>query len=385
MNIVTAIDSFKGSLSSLEAGEAAREGFLRAIPGVSVAVRPLADGGEGTMEALTLGMGGKFRRISVTGPLGEPVDCRYGIIEENGTAVVEMAEAAGLTLVPAEKRDPLAATTYGVGEIIRDAIGQGCRRFLVGIGGSATNDGGLGMLEALGFELLDAEGNPAPPGAAGLEKLTAIRGEKVLPELSECAFRVACDVENPLCGEFGCSAVFGPQKGADPEMVRQMDQWMERYARLAETVSPKADRKQAGAGAAGGLGFAFLAFTNAVLEPGIRIVLEETHLEEWIRGADLVVTGEGRLDGQTVMGKAPVGVARMARKLGIPVIALAGSVSPEAAACNDAGIDAYFPILREAVSLEEAMKPEIARRNLAEAAEQVGRLVKAAAGKNWSF
>ncbi len=374
MKAVVAIDSFKGSLTSMEAGYAAAEGIRRADPEAQVTVRPLADGGEGTVRALVGGMDGVTQRVSVTGPLGEKVSCEYGIIEESRTAVIEMSGAAGITLVPEEERNPMNTTTYGVGEVIRDAISKGCRRFIVGIGGSATNDGGIGMLQALGFGCLDTEGNSVAFGAKGLEKLASINADKVIPELSECRFRVACDVTNPLCGASGASAVYGPQKGATPSMVQRMDEWLGQYAGLAAGSFPKADAAYPGTGAAGGLGFAFLAFTDAVLESGVRIVLEETALESFVREADIVVTGEGRLDGQTAMGKAPVGVAKLAKKYGKPVIALSGCVTADAAECNKQGIDAFFPILRSVVTLEEAMDPENAKANMAAAAEQVFRL-----------
>mgnify|MGYP000857626024 CR=1 FL=1 len=314
------------------------------------------------------------QEIQVTGPLGTPVVCEYGIIESSKTAVIEMAGAAGITLVPDEKKNPLYTTTYGVGEVIKDAIGKGCRRFIIGIGGSATNDGGIGMLQALGFGFMNKNGQPVPFGARGLEELETITDTYVIPELKECEFRIACDVTNTLCGEQGASAVYGPQKGATPSMIMQMDKWLAYYAALAKEKFPKANAKQAGTGAAGGLGFAFLTFTNAVLESGIKIVLEETQLEEYIKDADLVVTGEGRLDRQTAMGKAPIGVAKLAKKYGKTVIAFAGSVERDARECNEHGIDAFFPVLRGITTLEEAMKNENAKRNLADTAEQVYRL-----------
>ena len=376
MNVVIAVDSFKGSLSSLQAGEAVRCGILRVFPDADVSVQPLADGGEGTVEALTLGMGGRFQTVFVTGPLGETVPAQYGILSDGRTAVLEMSAAAGITLVPDSLRNPLRTTTFGVGEMIRDATEKGCRHFLVGIGGSATNDGGIGMLQALGFGFLNKSGEQVPFGAEGLEQLFQIRTDQVIPALKECSFRVACDVNNPLCGERGASAVYGPQKGADPEMIRKMDSWLSQYAALAARSFPQADPCIPGTGAAGGLGFAFLTFTDAVLQSGIRIVLEETHLEDKIRQADLVITGEGRLDAQTVMGKAPVGVAELAKKYQKPVLAFAGSVTPDAVACNQHGIDAFFPVLRSVVSLPEAMDPENAARNLSDTAEQVFRLMK---------
>ena len=368
------IDSFKGSMTSLEAGHAAAEGIHRADPDAGVEIRALADGGEGTVEALISNMNGKIRAVQVTGPLGDPVVCEYGVLEKTKTAVIEMAGAAGLVLVPEERRNPLYTTTYGVGEVIRDAIEQGCRRFIVGIGGSATNDGGVGMLQALGFGFLDEKGHQISYGAGGLKNLDRISNEFVIPELAECRFRVACDVTNPLCGEQGCSAVFGPQKGATPVMITQMDQWLRRYAKMAEDKYPSADAEREGTGAAGGMGFAFLTFMDAVLESGIDIVLEETHMEDSIKKADLIITGEGRLDGQTAMGKAPVGVARLAKKYGKTVVALAGSVTRDAKVCNEAGITAYFPVIRGAVTLEEAMKKENAKENMADTAEQVYRL-----------
>ena len=258
-----------------------------------------------------------------------------------------MAGAAGITQVPDEKRNPLYTTTYGVGEVIRDAIEKGCRRFIVGIGGSATNDGGVGMLQALGYAFLDKDGKQVLPGARGLKDITEITDAYVIPELAECKFRVACDVTNPLCGELGCSAIYGPQKGATPEMIQDMDQWLGAYAELAKERFPKADPKYPGTGAAGGMGFAFLTFTDAVLESGINIVLDETKLEDYIKDADFVITGEGRMDGQTAMGKAPVGVAKLAKKYGKKVIAFAGAVQRDARACNDAGNGGGDASLRE--------------------------------------
>ena len=377
MKAVVAIDSLKGSLSSMEAGNAIVEGIYRADAEAKVEVRPLADGGEGTVDALVQGMNGSLRKVRVTGPLGDKVDAAYGIIEEAKMAVIEMSAAAGITLVPDEKKNPLFTTTYGVGEMIRDAIEKGCRKFVVGIGGSATNDGGIGMLQALGYDFLNSKGNAVPYGAKGLEDLAEIRKEYVLPELAQCEFKVACDVTNPLCGPLGASAVYGPQKGATPEMVREMDQWLADYAKLAANCSERADAEHPGTGAAGGLGFAFLTFTNAVLESGIKIVLEETKLEQYIQDADIVITGEGRLDGQTAMGKAPVGVAKLAGKYKIPVLAFAGSVTKDARKCNEEGIHAFFPILRGITTLEDAMDAENARRNLMETVEQVFRLIVA--------
>lgn len=376
MKIVVAIDSFKGCMSSIEAGNAVKEGIYQVMPEAEVIVRPLADGGEGTVEALTLGMGGVLEVIRVTGPLGAKVECTYGILQDSKTAIIEMSGAAGITLIEEQERNPLNTTTYGVGEVIKDAILKGCRHFIVGIGGSATNDGGIGMLQALGYGILDAEGNQVPFGAKGLEKIAVITDDQVIPELKECTFRVACDVTNPLCGETGASAVYGPQKGATPEMIRDMDRWLQAYATRTTEKYEKADASYPGTGAAGGMGFAFLAYTNAVLESGIRIVLEETKLESYVKAADLVVTGEGRMDGQTAYGKAPIGVARVAKAFEKPVIAFAGAVTKDACACNEKGIDAFFPVLRGIQTLQEAMELKNAKYNMKATVEQVFRLIR---------
>ena len=375
MKVVVAIDSFKGSLSSLEAGEAIAEGIKNRLGQTDVIVRPLADGGEGTVKALTLGMNGRIENVEVTGPLGKKVSAEYGIIETANTAIIEMSAAAGITLIEEKDRNPLNTTTYGVGEIICDAIKKGCRNFIVGIGGSATNDGGVGMLQALGYEFFDSENRQVRHGARGLADIEKISDEHVIPELKECTFKVACDVTNPLCGEHGCSNIFGPQKGATPSMIVDMDMWLGNYAKLTREKYSKADMYQAGTGAAGGLGFAFLSYTNAILESGIKIVLEETKLEDYIKEADIVITGEGRLDAQTVMGKAPIGVAKIAKKYGKKVIAFAGCVTEDASVCNEYGIDAFFPIVRNISTLDEAMDPVNARRNLVATVEQVFGLI----------
>lgn len=374
MKVVIAIDSFKGSLTSLEAGDAVKAAILRRYNTAEVTVRPLADGGEGTVEAMSVGLGGETVKVSVRGPLGEPVIAQYCIVN-GATAVIEMAAAAGLPLVPTELRDPMNTTTYGVGELIRDAISRGCRSFIVGIGGSATNDGGVGMLSALGFEFLDKNGNIISEGAGGLEFLDRISAENAITELSECSFRVACDVTNPLCGENGCSAVYGPQKGATPETVRLMDAWLYEYAKTAKRVFPNADPNYPGAGAAGGLGFAFMTFLGASLESGIKIILDETKLERYVADADIVITGEGRLDSQTVMGKAPIGVARLAKKHKKRVIAFSGCVTEDAEECNKHGIDAFFPIVRGITTLEEALDRDNAYKNLEATAYQVFGLI----------
>ena len=374
MKVVIAIDSLKGSLSSLEAGTAAAAGIHHVDPAVETVVRPLADGGEGTVQALTEGLGGRFVTVPVTGPAGKPVDCPYGILDQTQTAIIEMSGAAGITQVHGEEKNPLYTTTYGVGEVICDAIRNGCRRFIIGIGGSATNDGGIGMLQALGFGLLDADGKQVPFGAVGLESLAAITTDHVLPELSECTFRIACDVTNPLCGFQGATYIYGPQKGVTSEMLPVLDAGMENYARITADVIGRDNMNASGAGAAGGLGFAFLSYLNGELTPGIQLILNAVHLEDEMKNADVVVTGEGRLDHQTAMGKAPVGVAKLGKKYGAKTVAFAGSVTKEAVACNEAGIDAFFPIVRGISTLEEAMDPDTAKANMTASAEQVFRL-----------
>ena len=381
MKAVIAIDSLKGSLTSLEAGEAIKKGIRKVYKDAEIVIRPVADGGEGTAVALTLGMNGKLEKVKVTDPLGKEVEAEYGILESSETykvktAIIEMSAAAGITLVDEKDRNPLKTTTYGVGEMIKDAIAKGCRHFIVGIGGSATNDGGIGMLQALGFGILDKNGKQVSFGAQGLSEIETISDEFMLPELKDCTFRIACDVTNTLCGEQGASAIYGPQKGATPTMIMQMDKWLAYYVALSREKYPHANMNQAGTGAAGGLGFAFLTYTNAVLESGVKIVLEETELEKYVKDADIVVTGEGRLDGQTVMGKAPVGVAAIAKKYGKKVIAFSGCVTEDAIACNEHGIDAFFPILRGVVSLSEAMDTKNAAKNMAATVEQAFRLIR---------
>ena len=375
MKVVTVIDSFKGSLSSIEAGYAVADGVHAVYPNAEVIVRPLADGGEGTVDALIAGCNGRSVTLSVTGPLGKPVDATYGLLADQ-TAVIEMSAAAGITLLRPEERDPLRTTTFGVGELIRDAIARGARRFIIGIGGSATNDGGAGMLQALGFALLRADGTPIQRGAAGLAELARIETDGALQALGACEFLVACDVTNPLCGPLGCSAVYGPQKGATKETIPQMDAWLARYAALTCAQIPTADPEYPGTGAAGGIGFAFLAYLGGKLRSGISLVLDATEADRYIREADVVVTGEGRLDGQSAMGKAPVGVAKLAKAYGKPVIAFSGCVTEDAGVCNTHGIDAFFPILRSVVTLEQAMESANAKQNLQKTAEQAFRLIR---------
>lgn len=375
MKVVIAIDSLKGSLSSMEAGMAIKDGILAAKPDAEVIVKPLADGGEGTTDALIEGMNGERIDLTVTGPMHTPVDAYYGYLKDTNTAVMEMASAAGITLVPDSEKNPLLATSYGVGEMINDAIQRGCRNFIIGIGGSVTNDGGIGMLKALGVRFLDENGEDAGEGGQALAKVARIDVSGMNPLLKECHIQVACDVNNPLCGENGSTYVYGPQKGVTEDMKKTLDEAMAHFARVTSETLENDYLNTPGAGAAGGLGYAFLAYTGAALTPGIELILDAVGLEEELSGADVVVTGEGRLDFQTAMGKAPVGVARLAKKYNAKVIAFAGSVTKEATACNKEGIDAFFPILRSVCTLAEAMDPVAARNNMTATVEQVFRLL----------
>lgn len=391
--IVVAMDSFKGSLTSLEAGNAVRDGILENYPDFDVQIFPVADGGEGTVEALTFGKEHvQTRTISVTGPIGTEVSARYTIYGQAGekTAVLEMAQAAGLPLVPEERRNPMHTTTYGVGEMIRDAITCGCRKFILGIGGSATNDAGIGMLQALGFHFMDEAGREVGYGAEGLAQVRSITTEKVMPELASCTFQIACDVTNPLVGAQGCSAVFAPQKGADAKMVQAMDVAMNRYADIVENTYRKnpalmenqltgydeADRNvekndrqsydknrmTPGAGAAGGLGYACLMFLHAALKPGIDIVLDEIQIAQAIQTADAVITGEGRFDAQTLMGKTPIGVARIAKSYEVPVYAFAGCFGADVQVCIDSGVFAGC-YAASAASTEEEKRLAMEKRH----------------------
>ena len=375
MKVVVAIDSLKGSLSSIEAGMAIRDGVLAAKPDAEVIVKPLADGGEGTTDALIEGMNGKRIDLTVTGPMHSPVDAYYGYLADSHTAVMEMASAAGITLVPAEEKNPLLATSYGVGEMINDALQKGCRNFIIGIGGSATNDGGIGMLKALGVRFLDENGEDAGEGGQALAKVTQIDVSGLNPLLKECQIQVACDVNNPLCGENGSTYVYGPQKGVTEDMKKPLDEDMAHFAMVTSETLGNDYHDTPGAGAAGGLGFAFLSYIGATLTPGIELILDAVRLEQELPNADIVVTGEGCLDFQTAMGKAPVGVARLAKKYHAKVIAFAGSVTKEASACNKEGIDAFFPILRSVCTLAEAMDPVNAKANITATTEQVFRLL----------
>jgi glycerate kinase len=372
MKILVAIDSFKGSLSSLEAGLAVKTGISDLCD--EVVVKPIADGGEGSVEALADALGAEFVEVIVENPLREKTLARYAL--KGDIAVLEMASASGLTLIEKHKRNPMITSTFGFGQMILHAIGKGARKFIVGIGGSATNDAGMGMLSALGYEFYDENGNLLSGKGENLIKVTRISEQNVARELRECEFLVACDVDNPLFGKNGAAYVYGPQKGANEEMVRQLDTGLISFASATSEHFTSEFWNFKGAGAAGGLGFGFVSFLNAKLKPGIEIIINEIKLEDEISKADLIITGEGRLDAQSSMGKTPTGVAKIAKKYNKPVIALAGSVKECASGCNNNGIDAFFSVLNEPISLEEAMKKEVAIKNLSQVAAQAVRLFK---------
>ncbi|MGN1050463.1 MAG: glycerate kinase [Selenomonadaceae bacterium] len=377
MKAVIAIDSFKGSLSSSEAGEAASRAIRYVFPEADIVQFPLADGGEGTVDALTEGLAGRIITTEVTGPLGKREASRYGIISDGRIAVIEMADAAGLTMVPMELRNPLNTTTYGLGELIVQAMDNGCREFIIGIGGSATNDAGLGMLSALGAGFFQADGQRAGITGGSVKDVVRIDLSELDSRIRECTFHIACDVNNPLCGDRGCSAIYGPQKGATPDIVREMDEAIAKFAGLARRQYGITGAELPGAGAAGGLGYAFHGFLGGSLEPGAKLVLNVLGIEDELKNADILITGEGRMDSQTAMGKAPAGVAQLAKTVNpsIKTIAVCGCAAPDAEVVNQAGIDAYFPILHQVMSLDGAMDKAVADRNLYQTLVQVMRLL----------
>jgi len=372
--IVIAPDSFKESLDAPQVAKAIAVGVKKALPNVETVEVPLADGGEGLTTTLVAATGGKLMEAVVTGPLGEPVTARWGFLGDGRTAVVEMAQASGLPLVPKEKRNPLYTTTYGTGELIREALASGCQRLIVGIGGSATNDGGAGMAQALGVKLLDEDGHDIPWGAVGLERLHRIDMQEIFPRVKEVEILVACDVDNPLCGPRGASAVYGPQKGATSEMIPRLDAAL---AHLADIIARDLGievRDLPGAGAAGGLGAGLVAFLGATLRRGIDLVMEAVNLEGILAaGADLVITGEGEINRQTAYGKVPAGVAKVAGKYGIPVVALVGSIGEGAETVYEHGIKAYMSIVPRPVPLSYCL--ENAATLLTDAAERLIRLL----------
>ena len=373
MKIVIAPDSFKGSLTALQVAEAIEVGLRRALPDAVIEKIPMADGGEGTVQSLVDATGGQILTAQVLDPLGNSINAQYGVLGDGVTAVIEMAAASGLTLIPEDKRDPRVTTTYGTGELIRAALSHGCRKLIIGIGGSATNDGGAGMAQALGAKLLTTDGEQIKPGGGSLATLDSIDLSELDPRIAETETVVACDVNNPLTGEQGASHVYGPQKGATPEMIEVLDANLAHFDKTVQRDLSKSVRNVPGAGAAGGLGAGLMAFLNASLKSGIDIVTEATQLSERFAGADLVITGEGQINFQTVFGKTPVGVAKVAKTHNIPVIAIAGSITNDSNGVYDAGIDAMIDIVPEPMSLEKAIKN--ATPLIETAAERAGRMV----------
>jgi glycerate kinase len=375
LRVVVAPDSYKGSLTAAEVCEALEVGLRRACSDVEVVRVPMADGGEGTVQSLVDATGGHIVNLRVTGPLGTPVDSFYGVLGDGATAVIEMAAASGLPLVPRELRNPRLTSTRGTGELISAAFAAGCRKFIIGIGGSATNDGGAGMAQALGAQLMDADDREVGPGGAELARVASVDLTGIPAELRACEFVVACDVDNPLTGPRGASAVYGPQKGATPEMVRELDAALSAYAEaVARAVGTDvaALRDAPGAGAAGGLGFGLMAFLGAQLKRGVEIVVDAVSLREKLHGADLVITGEGRTDFQTLYGKTPMGVAHAAMEQGIPVVIISGSIADDARGLYEHGIGALVSIVRGPMSLDDAIAR--GRELVADAAETVLRM-----------
>jgi len=377
MKVLIAIDSFKGSISSIEGSEAISFGIKDVYPEAEVVTLPLADGGEGTVETLVQATNGKRVKKEVMGPLKEKVEAIYGILGDGKTAVIEVAAACGLPLVPYNQRNPLFTTTYGVGELISDAIEKGCRDFVIGLGGSATNDAGIGMLQALGFRFLNEHNEEVGLGAEELVEILKIDLSNANEKLKECTFRVACDVNNRLHGPEGATYVFGPQKGATLEQMVQLDLGLIHFADVVFHELGIDIHDISGAGAAGGLGAAFSGFLNADLQSGIGLVLDIIEMEKNMQGVNIVITGEGKLDGQTSMGKAPLGVAQLAQKRKIPVLALAGGITEETAALNKLGVTSYFSIVNAPMTLEEAMDSKVTYNNLRSTTNQLFRLLQA--------
>ena len=375
MKIVIAPDSFKGSLTALQVAEAMEVGLRRVFPDATIEKVPMADGGEGTVQSLVDATGGEILTAQVMDPLGNTIDAQYGVLGDGVTAVIEMAEASGLTLVPLDKRDPRVTTTYGTGELIGAALAHGCRKLIIGIGGSATNDGGAGMAQALGAKLLTASGEQIKPGGDHLATLNSIDLSELDPRITETETVVACDVNNPLTGEQGASYVYGPQKGATREMIEMLDANLAHFDKILQRDLSKSVGNVPGAGAAGGLGAGLMAFVDASLKSGIEIVTEAAQLSKRLADADLVITGEGQINFQTVFGKTPVGVARVAKTHNIPVIAIAGSIADDSDSVYDAGIDAMIDIVPEPMPLETAIENATALTEIA--AERAGRMVAA--------
>jgi glycerate kinase len=375
MKVVIAMDSFKGSLTATEACGCIERGVMKAVPQAEIIKVPMADGGEGTVQSLVEATGGVLCNERVTGPNGKPVNAFFGILGDGRTAVIEMAAASGLPLVQKDNRNPMVTTTYGTGELIRKALDRGCREILIGIGGSATNDGGAGMAQALGIKLLDKAGDDIGNGGGALKHLKVIDISGSDPRLKKTGIAVLCDVDNPLCGEKGAAFVYGPQKGATPEMVVELDNGLRHFSKVIKEQLGKDIIDIKGAGAAGGMGGGLIAFLGAELKSGIEMVIDKSGLWEKMAGAAYVITGEGKIDYQTSCGKTPVGVAKATKQSGAVVIALAGSIGEGAEAVHHYGIDALFSIIPYPVSLEEAMDRDKAGLFMEQTAEQLFRLI----------
>ena len=359
MKMVVAPDSFKGSLTAIEVSDAIGQGIREIFPEAEIVKIPMADGGEGTVQCLVNATGGKILKEKVTGPLGDEVLASYGILGDKRTAVIEMAEASGLTLVPENKRNPLTTTTYGTGQLIKAALDQGCRKMIIGIGGSATNDGGAGMIQALGVKLLDKDGEEIGFGGGELKKITRIDINYMDKRLSNTKVLVASDVDNPLCGPKGASKIYGPQKGATPEIIEELDESLAHFAEVIKRDLSKDVKDIPGAGAAGGLGAGLIAFLDAELKPGIEIMIEIVKLEQAIKDADLVITGEGKIDSQTIYGKVPIGVARIAKKYNIPVIAVAAIIGDDADIVHQYGISSLISVTGTPMRLDESLPNKV--------------------------
>ncbi|MDW6005436.1 glycerate kinase [Vibrio mangrovi] len=377
MKIVIAPDSFKESLSAVDVADIIAKSWKQVFPEASCVQKPVADGGEGFVDALVTARQGQKVTARVKNPLGEEIDAGWGMSADRQMAFIEMAAASGLALIAPAQRNPLLTTSFGTGQLIKAALDDGIRHLVLGIGGSATNDGGVGMMQALGASFLDAAGRELPAGGEALSRLDAIDLSGLDPRLQSCRIEVACDVTNPLTGPSGAAAVYGPQKGATPAMVQALDLALAHYADVIQAQSGKAVDEQPGAGAAGGVGAALIAFLHARLCPGIELVMEAVALEEEIACCDLVITGEGCLDTQSLNGKVPVGIARVAKRYGKPVIAIAGSVKATRQQLNDAGIDAAFGTVQSIVTLEDALSQ--ARNNLHQTTLQVAGLLQTGA------
>ncbi len=373
MKILVAPDSFKGSLTALEAADAIEEGIRKVFPKAEVIKVPMADGGEGTVQSLVDATGGRIIKEEVTGPLGEILESFYGILGDGKSAVIEMAAASGLPLVPPERRDPSKTTTYGTGELIKAALDRGSLRIIVGIGGSATTDGGAGMVQALGARLLDKDGKDIGFGGGELNKLNRINITYLHPMVKECEVLVASDVDNPLCGPKGAAHVYGPQKGATPEMVEELDKALLHFAKIIKRDLGQDIKDIPGSGAAGGLGGGLVAFLGAELRPGIDTIIEAVKLEEKVRDVDLVITGEGRMDRQTIYGKTPWGVARLAKKYNKRVIGICGMVAKGWELLYHHGFDILIPAMSSSMKLEEAM--ENSKELTTKAAERAMKLI----------